>query len=535
MMRKAAIPVLAVLFSLTVVASAQSPARVNVTDVAVDKLLEGVRVSIACSGTPNVSSYVSSEPPAVVIDVMNAAVKTSGSRFESSFYPVSAVTVEPSDAIEGVRITVRLRDRVEHTVTTEDGVIAVDLGTRPLPRAPMPSEYQVKDQFAGKKLTIYVKDAEIADVLRMISSQFDLNILVTQDVKSVVTVRLSDVPLRLGMDALLKAALCNMVEEASGVIIVKPQRKEMYGEMQTRVFQLDYLEAADVLKSIVHTTSPQGKTEQGYRRVGSGGGSERNSYIIVTDYPEALDRVAQVIADLDRPSTQVLIVAKFVEVNINDEDRFGIDWKIAAGAATGDVQIGDEYAFPIIFNNLVLGKVSFDQISASLELLSTQNRARVLASPQIMTLDNQTAKVEMGTDFPFREVTSDPRTGLVTYSWRTRTIPVALEVTPHVTSDGMITMYVKPNAEQITGYTGTADEQRPIISKRTAETQITLADGEAAVIGGLIQESDVKTVGKIPLLGDIPILGHLFKKTSVMHTKTDLMIIISPHVIRAEG
>lgn len=528
-------PVIAVLFSLFAFAVAQPAGRVNVTDVTVDKLLEGVRVSVACNGTPNVSSYVSADPPAVIVDIMNATLRTNQSRVESRFYPVSSVTAEPSDAIEGVRVTVRLRDMVHHSVTAEAGFVAIDLGTRPLPKAPAAAGYEAKDQFAGRRLTIYVKDAEIADVLRMIASQFSLNILITQDVKSVVTVRLSDVPLRLGLDALLKAALCNMIEGPGGVIIVKPQRKEMFGEMETRVFHLDYLEAVDVLKSIVHTMSQQGKAEQGWRRVGDGGGSDRNSFIVVTDYPEALDRVAQVIAEMDRPSQQVLIQAKFVEVNVNDEDRFGIDWKLAAGAASGKVDIGEEAAFPLIFNNMVLGKVSFDKISASLELLSTQNRARVLASPEIMTLDNQRAKVEMGTDFPLREVTSDPRTGLVTYTWRTRTIPVALEVTPHVTSDGRITMYVKPNAEQITGYTGSADEQRPIISKRTAETQITLADGEAAVIGGLIREGEVKTVGKIPLLGDIPILGHLFKKTSIQRTKTDLMIIISPHIVRAEG
>jgi type II secretory pathway component GspD/PulD (secretin) len=533
MMRKAAIPVLAVLFSLFSLASAQESA-VQVTDVAIDKLLEGVRVSIACTGTPNVSSYSSSNPPAIIVDVMNARIKENR-RFESKFYPVNSVTAEPSDKIDGVRVTIRLRDMVQSSVITEDGVIAVDLGSRPLPKAPMLADYEVKDQFSGKKLTIYVKDAEIADVLRMIASQFDLNILITQDVKSVVTVRLSDVPLRLAMDALLKAALCNMVEEASGVIIVKPQRKEMFGEMQTRVFQLDYLEAVDVLKSIVHTMSQQGKAEQGYRRVGTGGGSDRNSFIVVTDYPEALDRVAQMIAEMDGPGTQVLIEAKFVEVNVNDEERFGIDWQISAAAQSGEFDPTRDFGFPLLYNGMVLGKVSLDGIKASLDLLSTQNRGRVLASPQIMTLDNQTAKVEMGTDFPFREVTSDPRTGLVTYSWRTRTIPVALEVTPHVTSDGRITMLVKPNAEQITGYTGSADEQRPIISRRSAETQITLGDGEAAVIGGMIQESDVKTVGKIPLLGDIPILGYLFKKTSITHQKTDLLIIISPRIVRMEG
>jgi type II secretory pathway component GspD/PulD (secretin) len=533
MMRKSAIPVLAVLFSLCTLASAQSPA-VQVTDVAIDKLLEGVRVSIACNGTPNVSSYVSSNPPAVVIDVMDARIKE-GRRFESKFYPVSSVTAEPSDKIDGVRVTVRLRELVESSVTTEEGVISVDLGTRPIPKAPMVPDYEVKDQFAGKKMTIYVKDAEIADVLRMIASQFDLNILVTQDVKSVVTVRLSEVPLRLAMDALLKAALCNMIEEASGVIIVKPQRKEMYGEMQTRVYNLDYVEAVDVLKSIVHTMSTSGKAEQGYRRVATGGGSERNSQIVVTDYPEALERVAQMIAQLDRPSTQILIEAKFVEIVLSDEDRFGVNWELKVGASTGEYDPERDFAFPLMFNNMILGKVTLDGINASLELLSTQNRARVLATPQIMTMSDQTAKVSMGTDYPFREVVSDPRTGLVTYSWRTRSIPVELIVTPRVMSDGRISMYVAPNVEQITAYTGSADEQRPIVAKRQAETQITLSDGETAVIGGLVTERETKTVGKIPLLGDIPILGHLFKKTSIKRDRMDMMILITPHIVQAEG
>jgi general secretion pathway protein D len=152
-----------------------------------------------------------------------------------------------------------------------------------------------------------------------------------------------------------------------------------------------------------------------------------------------------------------------------------------------------------------------------------------------MTLDNHTATVSMGVDVPQREISSDPKTGLVLSTWKTRSVPIALEVTPHVMSDGRVNMKVKPSVQAIIGYVGPADDQQPIVAKREAETEITVGDGEVAVIGGLVRDEETRNVGKIPLLGDIPILGNLFKKTSVKHTKNDLMIFIIPHVVPAEG
>ncbi len=236
MTRKTAITFLAVVGLCSVLLAQE---QVSVTDVAVDKLLEGVRVTIACTGNPNVSSFLSTDPPALVVDIMGAASKLKQGRIESTHYPVTAVTVDPSEAAAGLRVTIRLRDLVEHKVTTENGLVVVDLGTRPISPAPVPDR---KDPFAGKRLTLYVKDADLVDVLRMISSQFDLNLLATQDVKSVITVRLSDVPLRMGLDALLKAGLCNMVEDKEGIIVVKPEKKQMYGETHSRVFELDNVE-----------------------------------------------------------------------------------------------------------------------------------------------------------------------------------------------------------------------------------------------------------------------------------------------------
>ena len=191
MTRKTVIPFLAVL-CLCSVLLAQEP--VSVTGVAVDKLLEKVRVTVVCTGNPNVSSFISTDPPALVVDIMGATSKLKQSRIESAYYPVTGVTVQSSDAASGLRVTIGLRDPVEHKVTVENGLVVAELGTHAIAPAPVP---EANDRFAGKRLTLYVKDADLTDIIRMIASQFNLNILATQDVKSVVTVRLNDVPLRM--------------------------------------------------------------------------------------------------------------------------------------------------------------------------------------------------------------------------------------------------------------------------------------------------------------------------------------------------
>jgi|WetSurMetagenome_2_1015567.scaffolds.fasta_scaffold94867_1 type IV pilus assembly protein PilQ len=528
MTRKTAIPFLA-LVCLCSVLLAQEP--VSVTDVAVDKLLDHVRVTVVCSGNPNVSSFISNDPPALVVDIMGATSKLKQDRIESSYYPVSGVTVQPSEAASGLRVTIGLRDPVDHKVSVENGLVVADIGTHPITPAPV---MESKDVFADKRLTLYVKDADLTDIIRMIASQFNLNILATQDVKSVVTVRLNDVPLRMGLDALLKAGLCNMVEDKQGIIVVKPEKKQMFGETQVRVFELNYAEAIDVVKILPKMLSSIGNVDVGYRRVSDAGGSNRTNLVVVTDIPEALDRVGEFLAEYDKPLPQIMIEAKFVETTISASDIYGVEWKMGLAAKGGAVNIGTDPAMPLIFNNMVLGKLDITGLSATLDVLQSRGNSRVLANPSTLTLDNHTATVSMGTDVPVREVSSDPKTGLVLATWRTRSVPIALEVTPHVTSDGQVNMKVKPSVEAITGWVGSADDQRPIVARRSADVDIVVGDGEVAVIGGLIRDEETRTVAKVPLLGDIPILGNLFRKTTINHTKNNLMIFIIPHVVPSE-
>lgn len=525
MTRKTAIPFLAIVCLCSVLLAQE---QINVTDVTVDKLLEGVRVTVACAGNPNVSSFITTDPPALVVDIMGATSKLKQDRIESSYYPVTGVTVEPSDAASGLRVTIGLREPVEHNVTVENGLVVAELGTQPLPPAPVPA---ANDPFAGKRLTLYVKDADLTDILRMIASQFNLNILTTQDVKQVITVRLSDVPLRMGLEALVKAGLCGIVEDKSGIIVVKPESKKMFGETQVRVFELNYADAQDVVKLLPRMLSPLGTVDVGLRRVGTGGGSQRTDMVVVNDIPEGLDRVAQFLSQYDRPLAQVTIEAKFIETTMNSQDLYGINWNIGAVADVGAYTRGTPGQLPIVFDNLLVGKIDFTGFNAALKILRTRGNSRVLANPSTMTLDNHTAKVSMGTSVPIREITSDPKTGLVLSTWISQSVPISLEVTPHVTSDGKVNMEVAPSVNAITGYMGPADDQRPIIASRSANADICVGDGEVAVIGGLVQDEETRNVSKIPLLGDIPILGNLFSSTTVNHTKNNLMIFIIPHVI----
>ena len=529
MTRKIAVPFLAVACLCSVLLAQE---QVNVTDVAVDKLLKGVRVTVVCTGNPNVSSYLSTDPPALVVDIMGATSKLKQERVESSYYPVTAVTVEPSDAASGLRVTIRLREPVEHKVTVENGLVVAELGTQPLPPAAVPES---NDPFAGKRLTLYVKDADLADILRMIASQFNLNILATQDVKALITVRLNDVPLRTGLDALVKAGLCNMVQGNDGIIVVKPESKPMYGETQVRVFQLNYSEAQDVVKILPKMLSKVGSVDVGLRRISTAGGSLRSDLVVVNDIPEALDKVADFLAQYDRPLPQITIEAKFIETTMNNQDLYGINWNIGAAANVGAYTRGTAGQLPLIFDNMVVGKVDFTGFNAALKILRSRGNSRVLANPSTMTLDNHTARVSMGTSVPIREITSDPKTGLVLSTWVSQSVPIALEVTPHVTSDGQVNMEVAPSVNAITGYTGPADDQRPIISSRSATADIVVGDGEVAVIGGLVKDEETRNVSKIPLLGDIPILGNLFSSTTINHSKSNLMIFIIPHVIYPEG
>jgi len=330
----------------------------------------------------------------------------------------------------------------------------------------------------------------------------------------------------------VRAADCNYITYESGIMLVKPKGREIPGELDSRIYELDNAEATDVKDAIKRVLSVRGVTEIVYRRVGEGGGSKRASAIIVTDYPEVLDQLQSIIAQLDQPPAQIAIEAKFIETSLTGEDMYGINWSLRT-AVTPTIPQSGELALPIRLDELVLGKISFAQLSAALEIMQTRGKSKLIANPKTVTLDNQTAEINMGISIPLRSVRVDPQTQERVYTWTEKFIPIGLKVTPHMTSDGMINMDIEPKVEAITGWQGSTDDMRPVTVRREAKTQCIVKDGEVAVIGGLIKDEETKTRSKIPILGDIPILGKfLFSQTSIKHEKSELLVFIIPHLVK---
>jgi len=387
-------------------------------------------------------------------------------------------------------------------------------------------------------VTMIVKDADIASVLQLLASQFGLNLLTTAEVKGNVTFQFDKVPLQTALDVLVKSGGCNYFKTGD-VIMIKPIKTEIKGELETRVFNLNYAEADDIKSAVNKMMSPKGQIEISYRRVADGGSSKRSSVLLITDTRDYLNDVAKVIEELDQPVPQVSIEAKFIETTLNSSDLYGIDWQVLVGAnakvsPVNPFKKGDDVTLPIVINNLNLGTINFGQLSAVLDLLQTRGNGRLLANPRAITLDNQTAEMTMSTQIPLREVRIDPGTQAQTITWKQQSIPISLKVTPHVLADGTVDMVVNPKVEAVTGWAGSPTDQQPITSKREATTQIRVRDGEVAVIGGLVREEATKTVKKVPLLGDIPVLGELFKNTNWENRKTELLIFIIPHVLPAQ-
>ncbi len=501
----------------------------EVRSISIDRLLEKVRLSVKTIGSPDIGTFYREEPPAIVLDIFDAVKKIEPETLKPNLPPITKVVVTQwKEEPKVVRVTVELPRLYQYQARREKDFIYLEIEDEPFDVVPEKEEEL-------KTVTLDVKNADIVDVLRMLATLFQVNFVSSPEVKGTITMRLERVPFNIALDAILKAIECNAVDLGGGVIMVKPRKKDIEGELVTKTYSLNDIEGEDAKKTIERFVSDKGKVELSYRRVGGGGGSKRTSILVVTDLPERLVKIDEIIRELDKPAPQIVIEAKFIETSLTADDIYGIDWSIRA-AAVGDVpELGKEVALPIMYNEMLLGKITLAQMSMALDIMNSRGKAKLLANPKTLTLDNQTSEINMGVSVPLLEVKVDPETRERTYTWKERFIPIALSVTPHLTEDGRINLGIETRVEAITGWKTAQEQEMPIIAKREAKTQISVKDGEVIVIGGLVKEQETEAITKVPILGDIPLLGSLFTHRSTKKEKNELIIFIIPRVVTPEG
>jgi len=260
--------------------------------------------------------------------------------------------------------------------------------------------------------------------------------------------------------------------------------------------------------------------------------AETRRIIVVTD-DETNENIRQVIESLDKPKPQVLINVVFLQITHNKDIDLGTELthrgtylgnNLVSTATTlfGAPQTGGFY-------NLVNG-----DINATIHALSTIGKTEILSRPSILARSSQQATIMVGQEVPFITNSRISDTGQTTNTVQYQDIGIILRVTPFITSEGLVEMIVTPEISALSDRTVAISDtvNTPVIDKRSADTVVVTPSDRTVVIGGLISNQMTNQDSKVPLLGDIPLLGHLFKRTAKQNSKTELLIFLTPHVVQ---
>ncbi len=397
------------------------------------------------------------------------------------------------------------------------------------------------------------RDADIANVLKILSFKSGVNIVVGPEVTGLVTIQLHDVPWKQALEVVLET-YGYAFEQKGNIITVTTvenlkQRREnatVLAEqepVETRTFTLNFGRASEIIASVEKMKSERGSINF----------DERTNTLIVTDISKRLDLMEGVIKKLDRTTPQVLIEAKIVETNFNDQENLGIDWltKITVSGAerpviypftttsqskyTPDSFPGADDTAGSANAEFSYGTLNFTQLQAVFEILKRKTDTNILSNPRIVTLDNQAAQIMVGSQYPIPQYTyNDQQAQLQISGWEYKDIGIIFNVTPHVNDAGFVTLDVEPQITAIIGTVTVENTSLPELSNESTKTRVMIKGGETLVIAGLVKDQITDTKKKVPFLGDIPIFGLLFQKSEKTTAKTDLMIFITPHIITPE-
>ncbi len=382
-----------------------------------------------------------------------------------------------------------------------------------------------------------LKKMDILDVLRLISQKSGLNIIAGGDVKGEVTVFLRNVDAKEALGIIVEAYGWASIQDGDIMkVMTCREYEEKYGhqfgqEIETEILTLSYAKAEDISIKIIDMLTPS---------IGTVKADGRSNRIIVSDTAEKIARIKDVIKAFDRKNREVLIEAKILQITLSDEHKLGVDWGAIVDDFHGLNMTGD---FDVLGSTdkrgtLGIGALAADQYKVLIEALEMMGETEILSSPRIMALNNEEAKILVGSTEPYvTTTTTTPSSGPATTAESVSFIDVGIKlyVTPTIHEDDFITMKIKPEVSSVTGNVTTSHNNTiPIVETSEAETTVSVKDQVTIVIGGLIREEKVKMTKQVPLLGSIPFLGAAFRNTSDLVRKTEIVLFLTPKIITGD-
>ncbi len=397
--------------------------------------------------------------------------------------------------------------------------------------------------YKGDKLSLNFQNIEVRAVLQLIADFTNLNLVASDTVGGDLTLRLQNVPWDQALDIVLKAKGLdkrlqgNVLTVAPAAEIAAREREQLENEKQIRelapvytdLVQINYADAAEIAAVIQGAEGTTLLTDRGSVQVVS-----RTNSLLIKDTQDKLDELRELMEQLDIPIRQVMIEARIVSLSSELTEELGVKW---SGFTDGGVEdnAGDRER---IFTDFSLNNsgssaitIGFSNgsgniLNLELSALLSDGGGEVISQPKVITADKKTAVIKSGQEIPYQEKTSSGAT-----STAFKDAVLGLEVTPQITPDGRVIMDIKINNDNRDGQTA---DGVPIIATNEITTQVLVEDGETVVVGGVFTQNKVKNVNKVPVLGDIPYLGGLFRSSNESDIKDELLVFITPRVI-ADG
>jgi len=440
-----------------------------------------------------------------------------------------------------------------------------------LSKLPMQVSGQRDRRYSGRRIDLDFKDADIHNILRLLSEVGGVNVVTADNVGGTVTIRMRDVPWDQALDVVLQAKSLGMVRQGN-LLRVAPlaqleQEREAAIARQKQQQQLAPLETRLVPVSYATAQELQPRVRELLTERGSVSVDTRTNMLIVRDIVGQLDDVEDLVRSLDTQTPQVLIESRIVEAGSTYSRDIGIQWGgtavmssatgnptglrfpndigIAGGVPVDGAQTNGLSPFnptvsnpsfavnlPAVTGNgsggalgLTMGSLSGAvNLNVRLSAAEAAGSVRIISSPRVLTLDNEEASISQGTLIPFSQVSAQ---GVNTAFQEAK---LELNVTPHVTSDGAVAMDVKITRNE-PDFGRTSAQGDPTILEREAQTQLLVDDGDTAVIGGIYVRNTGRNIDQVPFFGDIPVLGVFFKRRRFRDERNELLIFLTPRIV----
>lgn len=470
-----------------------------------------------------------------------------------------------------VRMTIEPRGDWEHSAYQSDNQFVVEVRSRKVD----PSKLTQGVGYTGEKLSLNFQNIEIRSLLQVIADFTNFNIVTSDSVTGALTLRLKDVPWDQALDIIMQAKNLGMRKNGS-VLWIAPKDEinakekmdfearaaiENLEPLRTQSFQLNYTKAIAIAQGLAGTGASSGGGGGTATRIMSPRGSviaeQRTNQVFVTDVPARLLQIAEMIQKLDVPMRQVLIEARIVEAT----DTFGrsLGVRLGGGMINTRSTIG---AMPIVTPNAVVNGAftanpsatttftnanfinmpatsstgdpvgtfalslfnsSFSRmLNLEISAMEADGKGRVISSPRVITADQTKALIEQGEEIPYQQATSS---GATSISFRKAVLK--LEVTPQITPEGniILTLDVSKDSRGVNTTAG------PAINTKHVQTEVLVENGGTVVIGGIFELTETNDESRIPVLGEVPVVGALFRKRERTANKTEMLVFITPKMI----